>query len=520
MKPARSRILTFYSYKGGTGRTMALANVAWVLASNGCRVLAIDWDLEAPGLHRYFHPFLIDPELTASPGVIDLLSAFVEAATAPAEGDDERWHEALADIREYAVAVAWKFPSPGRLDLVPAGRQGPGYAARVNAFDWQHFYDELGGGAFLEEVKARMAEHYDCVLIDSRTGVSDTAGICTVQMPDTLVVCFTANRQSVEGAAAVARSVRQAWADLPETSRPRRIFPVLTRVELGEKERLGRAQEHARAVFAPFLDHLAPDSRPAYWDRVETLYYPFYAYEEVLAVFGDRPGQSRSVLASAEQLTGYLTEGAVTGLIAPTEEERASVLSRLLRAHLGRSDRAKPGAGPAVRPVRPAGRFPARLHPPGNESQLHATGAQRRARALHRRAGLPARRELPLAAGVRRIADRPRNPALARRAARQALCGTFRVGGLAAVPAEPEPGALAGRATGHRPGPQPGPAAARARGPGRRPGRARASLHRSGRPGPGRHYRAARRRQDSAGVQARGTVGVALPRRPTLSGRP
>jgi len=56
-------IITFYSYKGGTGRSMALANVAWVLASNGRRVLVIDWDLEAPGLHRYFKPFLLDKEL-------------------------------------------------------------------------------------------------------------------------------------------------------------------------------------------------------------------------------------------------------------------------------------------------------------------------------------------------------------------------------------------------------------------------------------------------------------------------
>ena len=52
------RIVTFYSYKGGTGRTMALANVAWILASAGKKVLVADWDLEAPGLHRFFHPFL------------------------------------------------------------------------------------------------------------------------------------------------------------------------------------------------------------------------------------------------------------------------------------------------------------------------------------------------------------------------------------------------------------------------------------------------------------------------------
>lgn len=47
-------IITFYSYKGGVGRTMAVANIAVLLARKGLRVLVVDWDLEAPGLHRYF----------------------------------------------------------------------------------------------------------------------------------------------------------------------------------------------------------------------------------------------------------------------------------------------------------------------------------------------------------------------------------------------------------------------------------------------------------------------------------
>jgi MinD-like ATPase involved in chromosome partitioning or flagellar assembly len=49
----RGEIITFYSYKGGTGRSMALANVACLLAARpecqGEGVLMIDWDLEAPG---------------------------------------------------------------------------------------------------------------------------------------------------------------------------------------------------------------------------------------------------------------------------------------------------------------------------------------------------------------------------------------------------------------------------------------------------------------------------------------
>jgi cellulose biosynthesis protein BcsQ len=43
-------ICTFYSYKGGVGRSMALANAAHILAQFGLRVLMIDFDLEAPGL--------------------------------------------------------------------------------------------------------------------------------------------------------------------------------------------------------------------------------------------------------------------------------------------------------------------------------------------------------------------------------------------------------------------------------------------------------------------------------------
>src|SRR5438128_5816862 len=80
--PPEGRIVTFYSYKGGTGRSMAVANVAWVLALNGYRVLVIDWDLEAPGIHRYFHPFLEDKELRETEGLLDLVESQAAQAAA------------------------------------------------------------------------------------------------------------------------------------------------------------------------------------------------------------------------------------------------------------------------------------------------------------------------------------------------------------------------------------------------------------------------------------------------------
>src|ERR1700734_1996566 len=69
------RIVTFYSFKGGTGRTMALANVAWILAANGKRVLVADWDLESPGLHPFFQPFM-EPTVSAQPGIVDLVRRY------------------------------------------------------------------------------------------------------------------------------------------------------------------------------------------------------------------------------------------------------------------------------------------------------------------------------------------------------------------------------------------------------------------------------------------------------------
>src|SRR5262245_9781723 len=193
----RGKIVTFYSYKGGTGRSMALANTAWLLASTGKRVLAIDWDLEAPGLHRFFEPFLPDKSLQQSTGLIDFVLEFATAAVSQGPGqDDPDWYRPYANILAHATAIEWDFPDGGLLDFVPAGRQDAAYSTRVNSFNWQSFYERLGGGVLLEAARQTLRGVYDFVLIDSRTGVSDTSGVCTVQMPDELVTCFTLNRQS------------------------------------------------------------------------------------------------------------------------------------------------------------------------------------------------------------------------------------------------------------------------------------------------------------------------------------
>src|ERR1041385_6575180 len=71
---ALGQILTFYSYKGGVGRSMGLANVATLLAKWKRKVLVVDWDLEAPGIESYFEKQTDLATLRQqTPGVVDLI---------------------------------------------------------------------------------------------------------------------------------------------------------------------------------------------------------------------------------------------------------------------------------------------------------------------------------------------------------------------------------------------------------------------------------------------------------------
>src|SRR3954468_1745333 len=95
------KVVTFYSYKGGTGRTMALANVAWILAANGKRVLVADWDLESPGLPRFFRPFIDPGALASSGGLIDLVRRYEQETTRDVARPDD-WHKEFARVRRHA----------------------------------------------------------------------------------------------------------------------------------------------------------------------------------------------------------------------------------------------------------------------------------------------------------------------------------------------------------------------------------------------------------------------------------
>lgn len=326
--PREGQVVTFYSYKGGTGRTMALANTAWILAANGLRVLVADWDLESPGLHRFFTPFLDPEQVATTGGVMDLILEYEWENARRAETGDARpgdWHLEYARVHKYAFSISWDFPNGGTLDMLLAGRHNPDYATSVTGLNWENFYNRLGGAQFFDALRADMKRHYDYTLIDSRTGISDVAEICTIHLPDVLVDCFTLSDQGIDGAATVAARVRGY-----EGRRARRVLPVPMRVDEGEKSKTDAGRALAMQRFAGLPAGMTDAERQEYWLTVEVPYRAYYAYEETLATFGDVPG-SRGLLSAYEALTRHITGGRVTALPRMDEGLRRRTVQRFER---------------------------------------------------------------------------------------------------------------------------------------------------------------------------------------------
>lgn len=195
--------VTFYSFKGGVGRTMAMANVAIELAERGRKVLVVDFDLEAPGLHTF--DLYRTPE--GMPGLIEYVSEFMRTNEAP-------------DVTNYLYRSDRIGGNGGELWIMPSGCDRPGYQAMWRQIDWLDLYKNHNGFLLFEDLKQQW-EHIckpDYVLIDSRTGYTDTAGICTRQLPDAVVTLFFPNDQNLLGLKDIIQDIR---TEKPSSERDR-----------------------------------------------------------------------------------------------------------------------------------------------------------------------------------------------------------------------------------------------------------------------------------------------------------
>ena len=203
----------FASLKGGVGRSTALAITAAHLASAGKRVLAIDLDMEAPGLGA----LLLDEGTLPEFGLID---ALVENGLTPL---DEVF---LADL----VGPSDLADRRGRIDVIPAlGRRSmlnPGDVLSKIARAYTEDIRPDGGMSSILDQVAELVDRfsdptrYDAILVDARAGLHETTATAILGLGAEVFLFGLDEPQTFQGYTALlghlGRFAKSSTAEVPE----------------------------------------------------------------------------------------------------------------------------------------------------------------------------------------------------------------------------------------------------------------------------------------------------------------
>ena len=252
------QIFTFYSFKGGVGRSMAVLNVAYGLAARGRNVLVLDMDLEAPGLSGFLRRHK-EIEGFADGDMVDLARWAKESPVAGQQASAPLDPASFPPMSDFVVGVPTEKLGPlqrrygeqGRVDVIPVDEERD-YYGRLTALGMGGFDQEslvrvgsvlrswLKRGRCPLEVpdyygpKAPRSAPYDYVLVDSRTGVTEIGGLCIGPLSEQLVVFTALNDQNVEGTRRFLEEVgilaqrSSTNPDEGEDAPPRRLDPKPT----------------------------------------------------------------------------------------------------------------------------------------------------------------------------------------------------------------------------------------------------------------------------------------------------
>lgn len=262
-------IVSFYSFKGGVGRTLALAHAAWLLAAGSPeqQILAIDLDLEAPGLDSYFE----FPGWKECKGLAGLIQNYQQQP----EIERREWLRRMLSDESHGYVVRpqgenertnlWYLPSGlGRGRSVSYRRVTGWLRKEIELQDRSQGWPAAANRGFLGDFRAVLAEGFAYALIDSRTGLADEAFASTVLLAHALVVCFRLSDIHLQGIrSAVANFAKREGLRVDHPALP--LIPVVTPLPTRGGQDIHRWLEEK--VLPLFQRWQPPDEDLDTWER-------------------------------------------------------------------------------------------------------------------------------------------------------------------------------------------------------------------------------------------------------------
>lgn len=261
-----SKVIGFFGFKGGLGRTVSAVAAATTLAEQGRRVLLIDGDLEAPGLSlsAAYSDVLMD-----RPGLIQLLLGDLDVEVAVTNAPAVT-----------ASGLTRKPALDGGLRLLGAGTKTSASGRGINTRALGEAMDSLSASVSYEGSLERVEERWndlvhrlkdahdiDVVILDMRTGFSQFTGMM-MRSCDVAVFMCGLNQQNILGTASILR-------DLGDSA-PRAVLLASSPVPSSATKGLAESWKMFNEAFEPIRPHGQPlivEGRP----RLSLPYSPILA---------------------------------------------------------------------------------------------------------------------------------------------------------------------------------------------------------------------------------------------------
>ena len=178
-------VISYYSYKGGVGRTVALIQTAYNLARQGKRVLLLDLDIEAPSLHNLFSDQVNDPIDGVQAGIVEYLyHSVVQKKT---------------DISLNEICCKLSVPDiQGEMFLIPALKtMNKQYLYQIGRLQTEKIQEDQVFARLFEEIKRDYA--VDMIMIDTRAGFNSWGSLSLLTLSTQVIFVAYPNEENVEG---------------------------------------------------------------------------------------------------------------------------------------------------------------------------------------------------------------------------------------------------------------------------------------------------------------------------------
>lgn len=299
-------IIAFYSFKGGVGRSTALAATALHLAAAGERVAVLDFDLDAPGVGSLLAGY---DGATAAWGIADYL------LERPIAADD-----GTLDLADYSHRCPSDlFAGAGEITVFPAGAVDRRYVAKLARLDYgppppdqTHPFVQL-----LHDVRENIRPHW--ILVDARAGLGNGSGFVMGGRCHVHVLAGTPADASWRGLELVLDRLGadRVLAGLPQAECVLAAAMVPRSQEGQYQASVSEFTDRARDVFSSCY-YSGPEQGDDYWtvhdvQSTDAPHVPVVLpYDERLALFRDLHEVAHNVLLEGEpykKLVGRVRTG-------------------------------------------------------------------------------------------------------------------------------------------------------------------------------------------------------------------